>query len=313
MKKILTPIILIAFICSAAAAANLKMNHIPSDSKWVFHWNSDQFSETKYWDLAKDDIPADKMEDIQWLSDFLGYDVLEQTHGITLYGPDAKKQNGVLMVYGEFDKPHVISGLKENEEYAQELYRSEIIHQWRDPKDNRLKSGIFADPQQVVVSENKKALKKFIDMKAGDQESLKSDSSYSLSSLLEAANDDAFMIIGVTQISNLKKFGKNNAIFNNSSMLAVVSGEKSGKTYIDIDLTAKDEESAEQVEKMISGIKAFLMLKSKNNDETLSILENTTLKQDKNQLFMSVEIPSEKVYKAIKKHAEREKSKDSEK
>ncbi|ARN57539.1 hypothetical protein [Sedimentisphaera salicampi] len=313
MKKILTAIIAITFIGSAATAAELKMNHIPADSKWVFHWNSDRFSETEYWEMGKGDIPADKMEEIEWLSDFLGYDVLEQTHGVTLYGPDSKKQNAVLMVYGEFDKPHVISQLEENEEYELELYRSERIHQWRDQKDNRLKSGIFASPKQVVVSENRKALKKFIDMKAKDRESLKTAGSSSLGSLLEAANDDAFMIIGITEISNLDKFGKKNAIFNNSSMLAVVSGEKEGKTYIDLDLTTKDKKSAKQVEKMISGIKAFLMLKSKNNTDALSILEKTTLTRDKNQLFMSIEIPSEKVYKAIKRHAEKEKAEDSDK
>jgi len=255
---------------SSVWAAPLNRTQVPADVKWVIHVDFDTFATSEIWRLVNQEISNKYQKEIDAITNLFGFNPTEDIFGVTLYGIDSNEENAVFMLYGRFDKEKLLSLLALNEAYAESEYNGQKLYHWLDEKDNQEKVGIFAADALIVISRSEQAVKSMIDLLSGKKTSLASQNDAPLAKLIEAP-ENAFMIMAAD-----------------------------GDMYLHIDLTAETQEAAMQIEQILVGIKAFIVLKHAKQPEILSLLEATKLEQSENELFLTVQYPSDKLFEIIK-------------
>ena len=110
------------------------------------------------------------------------------------------------------------------------------------------------------------------------------------------------MIAAAERLSELTEEKDHAAIMKNSKLMAVVVAENDGNMKLKIDLTAENVEAATKIEQVVLGIQAFMTLSQKENPDTLSLIQATALQRNENQLALTFQYPSEKLFEMIKEH-----------
>src|ERR1039458_7888595 len=88
-------------------------------------------------EMEKPDAQA-KFEAFQTIFNF---DPRKQLHGLTLYSNGKSPEDGVLMVYADFDPNRLVTMAKAGKEYENTSYKQHVIHNWVDEK-KKAKQGV---------------------------------------------------------------------------------------------------------------------------------------------------------------------------
>jgi len=299
MKKMfLLPLSAILMLSSLAWAAPLNQTHVPAEAKWLIHVDVDAIVGTEMWRLVTQDISEKVRKKIDAITNLLGSDPTRDIYGATLYGIDSNEENAVVMIYGRFNKEKLLSLLVLNEAYAESDYNGQKLYHWLDEKDNKNKVGMFAADDLIVISQSEQAVAALVDLRAGQGSSLASQEDAALSTLVEAP-EDALMVMAADGLAELQNDDDHIAILKNSKMMAAVVSENDGNMNLYVDLTAETIDAAIQIEQVLGGIKAFIALKHAKQPEIISLLQAVTLERNENQLLLTVQYPSEKLFEII--------------
>jgi len=287
-------------------ATPLNREHIPAEAKWVVHLDVERFTESRMWGLLRQEISEETQEEIDECTNSLGSDPTKDIYGITLYGTDSEEENAVVMIYGKFDKEKLLGLIVQNEAYAESEYNDRKLYHWVDEEDGKERVGMFGTEGHIVISQNEETVKAMIDLLDGDGDSLADREDAPLAELVKTP-EDAFIVMAAYGLAELNKDNQENAILQNSKMMAVVAGENTGDMYLHINLTAETKDGAKQIEKMLDGIEASVALKLAEKPEIMSLLEAINLECSGNQLFLRVKYPSAKLFEIIKEVIESKK------
>src|SRR6266446_1744860 len=127
--------LLIAVACLSAAAAPLQRADVPADPAWVAHVDCDSLRSTAIGRYILTEM--DKPEAQNKLAAFqamFGFDLRKQLHGLTLYSNGSSPQDGVLVVYADFDPDHLQTLAKGANGYRSADHNQHLIHNWIDDK-----------------------------------------------------------------------------------------------------------------------------------------------------------------------------------
>lgn len=303
MKKAFTLFLLTAIIAASCFAGPVKKRHIPADAKWVAHFNLDSFLSSELWNTLKTDITPKQEKDLKTLKDISGINPLEDIAGVTVYGTDSVDDNALVVLYGNFDSEKMTSLLELSDDYSKSEIDGTVIHHWTDQKDGKKKVGAFTGRNQLVISGNEASVANFLSLKAGKVNSIAKAKDCAISKLIDSAGD-AMMIVAADKLDELAQEKKDDVILQNSSFLAMLSGEKDGNMYFDARLTASNEESAEQIEQIYSGFKALALLKTGKEPETSAFIKSASFKRDGKELSFRIKYPSAKIAELIRKNSD---------
>ena len=286
-------------ISSQGWTAPLNRTHVPVEANWVLHVDLDAFGGSEMWRLVSQEISDENQRKIDAITNLLGTDPTKDIYGATLYGMDAKEENAVVMIYGQFDKEKLLSLLALNEAYAESNYNGQKLYHWLDEKDHKQKVGTFATDSLIVISQSELAVQATVDLLAGQGNSLASQEGAPLSTLVEAP-EDAFLVMAVDRLADLSEGKHDAAILEKSKMMAVVVAENDGDMYLYVDLTAETIEAALQIEQVLGGIRAFIELTNTKRPEVASLVQAVTLERNENQLLLTIRYPSVELFEMIK-------------
>jgi len=298
MKKMTLMLLSAVLILSASLyAAPLNQTHIPAEAKWVIHLDVNMLTSSELWKAAGPYIIDENQNKIDWFTNLFGFDPTKDIYAATLYGTDAKEENAVFILYGQFNKEKLISLLEQNEDYAESEYQGQKLYHWFDEKDNKKKVGIFASESMIVISQSQQQVQEMIDLIAGRKIALQNQKDAPLTKLIETP-ENAIMVLAADGLSQLNKNKKDDVISKNAKTISAVAGEKDGKIYMYADLTAETQQAAMQIEQIVSGIKAFIELKHTNNPRLMQILQTAEIKRNENMVSFSFRCSSPEIFKA---------------
>lgn len=118
-----------------ASAGPFQRSDVAAEPTWVVHVDCDGLRTTpigQYF-LAERDKPEAQSK-LAPLQTMFGFDPRKQLHGVTLYSTGKVPEEGVLMVYGEFDADRLISMVSGAQDYQTTPYKKHVIHHWVDDK-----------------------------------------------------------------------------------------------------------------------------------------------------------------------------------
>jgi hypothetical protein len=299
MKKVLIALLLTVSMTSLAAPINRQ--HIPVDSKWLFHVDFDAFRDSEMGSLIGQEIEAAHQKKIDGLTTLLGTDLTQDLYGFTLYGPDADDTKAAALIYVKYEKEKLLALLGMNEKYAESSHQEQTIYHWFDEKQSRDQVGAFATEELIVISQSEDTVTAMLDLLKDPSKSIAHAKDNAVAGLSETS-EKAIVLAAADGLSELAEDEGHAAILKNSTLMAVIVAENDGNMKLSIDLIAENAEAATKIEQVILGMQAFMTLSQNENPDIASLIQATTLQRNDNQLALTFQYPSVKLFEMMKTH-----------
>jgi hypothetical protein len=301
-------IIIVAGVCVgafAAYAAPLKRADVAADPVWLLHLDFDGFRPTTIgqYILAEMDKPEAKARLAVFQSMF-SVDLRTQLHGATLYGTTAKPEDGVLIIYADFDADRLITFAKAMQDHQTIEHNKHVIHNWlNDGKKNKEgePSRVYATIQgrRVIFGQRESAVTKALDVLDGTTSSLTIGNAFSGVGLPGNPN----FIEGAARKMDLRDSDPKASILKFSKNVELALGEKDKQFQGRLTLEADNEEVAGHLLSIAQGVLA-LMKFDNSKPETVKFANSLNISQDGAHVVGSITLPASQVVEMMKEGAE---------
>jgi hypothetical protein len=286
-------------LAAMAPAAPLRQAHIPAEARWVFHLDLDAFGDSDLGKLVLTEVRAAYGPKIEAMAQLLGSDLLADLNGVTLFGTDAGEENATALFYGSHNPDKLTALLLLNGAYHKSDYQGQTLHHWVEEKHQKNQVGAFAAPDLIVIAQQEAPVQAALDVLAGRSTSLAAAPASPLKGLT-VAPDQTMALAAATGLSGLTAGHQQAAILGNSKMMALIIAEAQGQMKLQVDLVAETVEAAAQIEQVINGMKAFILLRQNDFSALPAIIRQSSLRRMENQLSLESTYPSAALFDSFK-------------
>jgi uncharacterized protein (UPF0147 family) len=294
--------------CAAAMttlAAPLQRADLPSDPVWALHIDCDGLRPTAIGqhilsEMEKPEAQA-KLASFQAVFNF---DLRKQLHGLSFYGNSTVPEDGILLVYADFDAERLVTLAKGAKEYQSSEHNHHIIHSWIDEKKkarNGTKPRIYAAIQgpRVIFGQREATVAGALDVLDGGANLAASNNFPELG----AAGSTAFLQ-GATRKVDVPDSAPNAAILRLTKLLRVEVGEAQQQVTATITMVGNDEEVAKNITSIAQGLVSLMKMR-KDKPEAVKIAEAISVKQDGAVAVSTFAMPTTDVIELLKASAAR--------
>jgi hypothetical protein len=237
------------------------------------------------------------------------FDLKTQLHGLTLYGMGQSPEQGVLLVYADFDADHLSTLAKGANEYKSAEHNRHMIHSWIDDSRKFRHGGdgrTYAATQGsrlLIFGQSETVVAKALDVL--DQ----SAANLSASKAFPVPEGGSSFFVAAAQNLKLGDSDPHAAVFRLSKTIRVEVGEEQKRLNASLQLIASDEEVAKQIASVVQGLISLIKLQ-KEHPEANKLAEALTLKQDSVEVLVTLSLSAPDVIDVIKAHHTRQEKKD---
>ena len=133
MKRLVAVFAALALLAAVGQAAPFDSKNVAADAKWVVHVDVDAVRDSKVvqnafttWPILKDH--SGKHFDM--IRDKIGVDLRKDLHGVTIYGRDTDKKNGVAIVFATVNQQLLLDKAAKAADHKVTKHGEIDIHSW---------------------------------------------------------------------------------------------------------------------------------------------------------------------------------------
>ena len=297
-----------------APATQLQRADVSANSVWVLHVNCDALRPTAIgkFILAELDKPEAQAK-LSVFQNMFSFDLRTQLHGLTLYSAGPTPQDGVLIVYADFDADKLTTLAKAANDSKSTTHNSHAIYNWVDDSKKHHhgeNQRVFAALQgnRIIFGQRESAVSQALDVLDGSVQNLSNAKAFSQ---LGKAGDTSFLV-GAARKLDLSQSDPNSQIFRLSKSIRLQLGEIQQHLNGTLTLEANDDETAGTMMSIAQGVIGLVKLQ-KDKPEAARFLQALALKQDGASIVLSIDVPTDDVVNAMKASAERKAAKAAQK
>ncbi len=284
-------------IIAAAATAQsspLQRADVPAEPIWVLHVDCDALRPTSIGQylLAEMEKPEAQAKFAAFQTIF-NFDPRKQLHGLTLYGVGKAPEDGVLLVYADFDPERLLTLAKGAQDYHSTTYKQHVIHNWIDDK-KKAKGGVkprvyaaIEGNRVVVLAQREARVAQALDVLDRAAPNLAGSG---LFPQLGAGGSTSILQAAARKL-DLPDSAPNAALFRLAKSARLEVGETQGQMRATLNLEAGSEEVAKQMTSVGQGLIALMKLQ-KDNPGSVKLAECLSLKQDGAGVAVSLAVPA---------------------
>jgi hypothetical protein len=288
-KIIMKPIIMklagwVAGLCVSsllAQGAPLQRPDVIASPAWLLHLDCDRLRTTAVgqYILTEMDQPEAKAK-LAALQTIFDFDLRTQLHGLTLYGTSVAPEDGVLMVYADFNADRLLLLARAAKDYQSTPHNQHVIHSWLDekkPAKNGVKPRVFAAIQgnRVIFSQREAGVATALDVLDGTTPNLAAGQ---LFPNLGRPGTTEVIEAGAGKL-NLPDSDPNATIMKLAQNIQLQVGEQQQQCLGTITLLTDNEQVATHVLQIAQGI-LFLTKMQTDNPERTQLANALSLSQD---------------------------------
>lgn len=318
MKPTLLKSTLIAGCLLAAgfnsSASPVQRADVAANSLWVLHVNADALRPTAIGKhiLAELEKPEAQAK-LSVFQNLFSFDLRTQLHALTLYSAGSSPQDGVLVVYADFDADKLITLAKAANDSKSATHNAHTIYNWVDDKKKHHgeKQRVYASIQgnRIIFGQRESAVSQALDVLDGSVPNL--STTKTAFPQLGVANDASFLA-GAARKLDLSQSDPNAAIFRLAKSFRLQVGEAQQHLIGTLTLEANDDEVAGSMMAIAQGMVGLMKLQ-KDKPEATKFLQAIALKQDGASIVLTLDLPTDDVVSAMKASAERKAAKAAQK
>ena len=250
-------------IAAPTLGGPLAKEHVSGSANWVVHVDVEQFRTTRMHQLARPELENLGIE--KKLSDFatfFSFHPLDDLRDVTIYGKGQDRKTAVALIEGTFDKEKLLALLGMAPEHEEIQYGDIVLHKWVDHNKKDCDGAAqttyccFYQDDLIVMGTGLDAVKHAVDVLDGT-------TADAANVVFSQAIEDAKGVFLQVMANNIRQTVPEHpkaAVLRQAEGFALAAGEVQGTFYIDWRLTAKSEEVAHAINKILDGIIAFAML-----------------------------------------------------
>jgi hypothetical protein len=287
----------------AACAAPLQRADVAADPGLLVHLDFDGLRSTSIGKalLAQLNQP-DVDTKLAAIKGIFSFDPRTELHGATIYTKAETPQEGVLIVYADFDSNRVLNLGMLAPGFHSITNGSHMIYSWIDEKE-KAKDDDGGNPhiyasirgKRLILGKAESSVNSALNVLDGADPSLSGGKSFP--ELNEAA--PGTFIQAVVRKFDFGDSAPNAEIFKMSKQVRLEVGETGDNLAAALKLQAKDNNTAIQISAIAQGLLALLKLQEGNAD-ALKIANAVSLRQDGANVIATVSVPSQDVVDLIK-------------
>jgi hypothetical protein len=290
-----------------ALAGPLAKKQVSGGANWVFHVDIEQFRITQMHQFARPELEnlgiEKKLQDFATLFSFHPIDDLRD---VTIYGKGQDRKKAVVLIEGTFDKERLLALLGMAPEHEEIQYGDIVLHKWIDEKKKDCDGAgqttycCFYGNDLIVMGTGLDGVKHAVDVLDGTTVDA---ASVVFNPAIENAKG-AFLQVMATNIRETIADHPKAAVLRQAEQFALAAGEAQGKFYIDWRLTAKSEEVAQAINKILDGIIAFAMLAGEDDPKLAELAAMVDLSCQQNIVRVCFESDPARVVKFLAERCE---------
>lgn len=296
-------------LAQASFATQLQLKDIPASPYWVVHLDCDRLKTTQVgkYIFAEMDKP-EELEKVSGMQNLFNVDLRNQLHGLTLYSSKDSPEDGVLLVYGDFDAERLTTIAKSARKYESVRCKSHVIHSWINEK-KKPKKGVrprtYAAIQgkRLIFAQHEATVAAALDVIDGSSTTLASEGDYA-----ELGSSKTAVLQGAARKLALKESDPNAALLRFSKSLRLQVSEIDQHLNATLNVEAHSEEVAQSLKLIAQGLISLMKLQTQK-PETARFAEALALKQQGSTINVSLKMPVKDVIELIKLNRERKATK----
>lgn len=254
-------------VCALAAlgahGGPLQRSDVINDPVWVFHVDADGLRQTLVgqYVLAEMAKPEARKKLAAFQAIF-NFDPSKELHGVTLYGATKAEEDGVLLIYADFDAARLTTLAGGAKDSKSARHGGHTIHSWIDEKKmekNGVKPRTYAaiHGKVVIFGQREGRVAEALDVLDRTKPNLRANAQF-------ARLDDAPAFIqAAARKPELPASDPNAAILRQSKMVVLTVSESQRKLEATLALEADTEEIAKQIEAVGRGLIGLMSLQPK--------------------------------------------------
>ena len=261
------------YVCGLAAAGlpvwagPLQRADVPAEPAWVLHVDCDSLRPTAIGQylLAEMEKPEAEAKFAAFQTIF-NFDPRKQLHGLTLYSTGKAAEDGVLLVYADFDPDRLVTMAKAAKDYQSSPYKQHVIHNWIDEKKQGkadLKPRAYAAIQGgrvVVFAQREARVAQALDLLDRAAPNLAGSG---LFAQLSASGCSSFLQAAASKL-DFADGDPNAAVLRLAKEARLQIGEAQGQLKATLNLDTSDEDVARQMATVGQGLLALMKLQQDN-------------------------------------------------
>jgi hypothetical protein len=232
----------------------------------------------------------------------IGMDPRKDLHGITLYGSQIGKHEGVLIVFADADRKLLTEKVKKARGYDSSTHGSYKLHSWthKDRRGKRPVTGAFYKDKSMVFSSSEAEVKAALDVLDGEKPSL---TCKVLAAEVPAGTTALARVVGIVGTPCKSKLAKE------IESLSIVTGENEGDSFLHVKVVAKSAHVAKQMGMVAEGVRALGMLHAIDCPKGKQLVEGIKVNVAEKTVTVDSSAPAEAVWQhmqaTMKKKIER--------
>ena len=288
----------------AATASPLKRPDLPADPAWVIHLDVDSLLTTGVGQYIQGELnKPDAQAKLAVFQAVAGFDLQKQLHACTLYGASSKPEEGVLIVYSDFDADRLVTLAKGAEDYQSQPHNSHVIHNWID-RNKKTTDGTTPRTYaaiigaRVIFGQRQASVAAAMDVIDGLTATLANSPN-----MPQLGAKGGFVQAAARKL-DLPETDPNAAMFRLSKFIGLDIGEEQQQLKASLILRAGDEEVAQHIASIGQGLVALGKLQTGNPDAT-KLANAVTVKQDGSSVSINLNLASTDAVALMKADAAR--------
>jgi len=289
-----------------APAGPLKRADVPASPHWLIHVDFDGLRPTPIGQFLLGEMQKpENQSKIAAFQAVFNVDLRTQLHDVTLFSTGPRAEDGVLILYADFDPERLVTLAKAANDSQNAQYKSHTIYNWIDdkkkPKDG-VRPRVYAviHGKRVVLSQHAAGVRTALDVLDGSAPNLNSTKAFAPLGMPE----DASFLEGAAAKIDLPGADPNAAIFRLSRLIRLQLGGDSQRLNATLTLEANDSDTASQLAAVAHGLVALVKLQQEK-PEVVKLASALNLRQDDASVVATVSLPANDVLDFLKADAAR--------
>jgi len=293
----------VLLVAVPALAGPLAKEQVSGGANWVVHVDVEQFRTTRMHQFARPELENLGIEKkLSGFATLFSFHPIDDIRDVTIYGKGQDRKKAVVLIEGVFDKERLLALVGMNPEHEEIEYGDMVLHRWvdenkKDPDGpGQVTYGCFYQDDLIVMGAGLEGVKHAVDVLDGT-------AADAANVVFSRATEDAkgvFLQVMAHSVGQIVGEEPKAAVLRQTDQVGLVIGEVEGKFYIDLALTAKSEEVAQAINKILEGIIAFAMLTGEEDPKLAELAAMVELSCQLNTVRVHFESDSEAVVQFLK-------------
>lgn len=297
MKSLLGMVFVVITLAQIAWAEPFRSEHVAEDAQWLLHIDGDAMRqslvmqriwqrEISNWEDAEVQIAA--------IVDQMSMDPSQDLFGILAYGPTLGSPDGVLIVYAAVDRTQFVDRVRLAPGYRTGRHRDFTWHAWQQA-DGPVTCGFFR-PDVLVFAKTDARVMEALDVLDGRSPGLPPHHPLAAPSVPRGT-----ILLGRAVGLNNAELPIKSPIIKHSTALHVAYGEYEQTSFSELSLKVESDETAEQVQAVIAGLRATALLEFGGEPAWGRLLRDTQVTRTGSRVDASTTASADDVWAVIEK------------